>query len=592
MTRRLTGYLLVLAVALVSSCSCDDDPVLDISGSDGDVEVREFVLGTPPTDGPVSAGFSAPRPALRDVLLQLESVAESDGAAGVFLRVGPMAGAWGRIRDIAEALGQIREAGKPVHCHFEVADNASYVLMASACDRVTMTPAGHLDLVGVAAHVFYARTLLENLGLRAEILQMGRYKGAGDTFTRDSMPAETRESLGAVVDDLHAAVVAAVSARTDGTAEQAQALIDAGPYGSERARESGLIDDLEFDDEAREHARVASRDRAGADDAGFRVRRVRFLPHAEPASFFEILDALSGEEPVAPPEGDRLALVHLQGTITDGETARSGEARSGPFIAELRRIADEEEIRAVVLRVNSPGGSALASDRMWHAVERLAQRKPVVVSVGDMAASGGYYIAVAGTEIIAHPESLVGSIGVVGGKIDATGLAERVGVNAEIISRGEQAAWSSPLRSLDDGDREALERMLRSTYHRFLRRVAAGRDISGEELYAVAAGRIWSGTDAHEHGLIDSFGGLMTALARARELGELSDDAAVVVWPPRRSFVEALSVAMGAEETSTRTLLNELGDVGGPIGQAAVLGPLLFETEPVAVALPFVLDIR
>lgn len=592
MTRRLAGYLLVLCIALGSSCSCDDEPEFDISGSEGTAEVREFLLASAPTDGPVSGGFSAPRAALRDVLLQLESVAEAESAAGVFLRVGPMGGAWGRIRDIGEALAAVREAGKPVHCHFEVADNASYVLMASSCDRVTMTPAGHLDLVGVAAHVFYARSLLDNLGLRAEILQMGRYKGAGDTFTRDSMPEETRESLGAVVDDLHGAVVAAVAARTDGTAEQAQALIDAGPYGSERARARGLIDDLEFDDEAREHARVAGRDQAGVDDAGFSVRRVRFLPHREPTSLLDILDALSGDAPVELPEGDRLALVHLQGTITDGETASSGEARAGPFIAELRRIADEDEIKAVVLRVNSPGGSALASDRMWHAVERLAARKPVIVSVGDMAASGGYYIAVAGTEIIAHPESLVGSIGVVGGKVDASALAERIGVHAEILSRGEQAAWSSPLHGLDDGERQALERMLRSTYHRFLRRVAAGRDISDEELYAVAAGRIWSGQEAHDRGLVDSFGGLSTALDRARELGDLDADAEVVVWPRRRSFVETLSESMGGEQTRTRALLSELGTVGGPIGRAAVLGPLLFETEPVVVALPFVLDIR
>lgn len=592
MKRRLAGHLLVLSVALASSCSCDDEPVLDISGSEGRAEVREFLLSSPPTDGPVSSGLSAPRPALRDVLLQLESVAEGDGAAGVFLRVGPMGGAWGRLRDIAEMLAKVRQAGKPVHCHFEVADNASYVLMASSCDRVTMTPAGHLNLVGVAAHVFYARSLLDNLGLRAEILQMGRYKGAGDTFTRDSMPEETRESLGAVVDDLHAAVVAAVVLRAGGTSEQAQGLIDGGPYGSEGAREAGLIDDLEFDDEAREHARVAGRDHVGAEDTGFVVRRVEFLPHKEPASVLEILDALSGEPPTAPPEGDRLALVHLQGTITDGETPSSGEARAGPFIAELRRIADEDEIQAVVLRINSPGGSALASDRMWHAVERLAARKPVVVSVGDMAASGGYYIAVAGTEIIAHEESLVGSIGVVGGKVDASGLAERIGVSAEVISRGERAAWTSPLRGLDDGEREALEGMLRSTYHRFLRRVSAGREISDEELYAVAAGRIWSGADAHERGLVDRIGGLTLALERARELGGLGDDAELVVWPRRRNLVEAISQAVGGEQTTARAVLSELSDVGGPVGQAAMLGPLLFETEPVAVALPFVLDIR
>ena len=233
--------------------------------------------------------------------------------------------------------------------------------------------------------MIYARTFLEKVGVEAEIIHMGRYKGAGDMFIRDDMPKEAKASMDAILDDLYGALVEATQVRTDGQADKAKALIDQGPYGSGAAMEAGLVDAVSFLRDSREEIKKA----AGVEA----IRRTRMLPKQEQLTLGQFLKLLSGETDKPEASGERVALVFVNGNITDGESGSMGDAVSGPFVRAMERLEEDDNVKAVVMRINSPGGSALASDRMWDAARRLAEAKPLIASVGDMAASGGYYIA-------------------------------------------------------------------------------------------------------------------------------------------------------------------------------------------------------
>jgi protease-4 len=571
-------------VAAVCAASCKGD-----APESDEAVVRELrLLGAPP-DGAENDPFSRPRPTLYDVLGRVWEATEDERVKGLFIRVGPLQGDWGSVGDIAEALNAFRSADRPVQCHFEVADNVAYLLLASACDRISMTPAGTLDLIGPAAIMVYARSLLEKLGVEAEIIHMGRYKGAGDTFIRDDMPEEARESMDAILDDLYAALIDATKLRADGDAEKAKALIDGGPYTSAGAVEAGLVDAVAFVRESRDEVKKA----AGVET----IRRTRMLPKQDQLTLGQFLDLLSGKTEKPKAVGDRVALVFVTGNITDGESDTMGEAVSGPFVRAMERLQDDESVKAVVVRINSPGGSALASDRMWEAAHTLAESKPLIASVGNMAASGGYYIASAANEILAHPNSLVGSIGVVGGKFNFAGLAEDIGVHTFVLQRGQRAAWSTPVRALNPSERQAFEGLLRDTYDRFIDRVSVGREMEREAVLAAAEGRVMTAQDGKALGLIDDMAGLGEALARARAAAGLDAEAPVELWPPRKGMIDAINELLSGNGEDDAKTLQRLWLARHPLLRLAPLDPWpgalqLLAEEHVALIPPYLFTLR
>ena len=532
--------LTVLASFVTLSCSEEstesDEPV-----------VRELRLLQAFPDGAEHNPFAPPEPTLHDVLERIWEASDDERVKGLFVRVGPLQGTWGSVGDLVEALGDFRAENRPVHCHFESVDNVGYLLLASTCDRISMSPAGTLDLIGPAAVMIYARSLLEKIGVQAEIIHMGRYKGAGDMFIRDDMPPEAKQSMDAILDDLEGALIAATSSRTEGDAKRASALIDKGPYGSSAALGAGLVDAVGFLREAREEIKTA----AAVDT----IRRTRMLPKQEQLTLGQFLGLLGGDTEKEESTEERIALVFVNGNITDGESDSRGDAVSGPFVRAMERLENDENVKAVVMRINSPGGSALASDRMWEAARSLAETKPLIASVGDMAASGGYYIASAAEQILAHPNSLVGSIGVVGGKFNFAALAEDIGVNTFILQRGKRAAWSTPVRALNPSERQAFEGMLRDTYERFISRVAAGREMEREAVLAAAEGRVMTAQDGKELGLIDEMAGLSGALEKARSAAGLGPDAPVELWPAPKVMLDSINELLsGNGEDEARTL--------------------------------------
>jgi len=467
------------------------------------------------------------------LIARIDALAGDDNARGILLRLAPLEGAFARASELASALDAFRKTGKPVHCYFENADNTSYLLLARACDRISMAPGGILDLVGIATEAVYAAELLKTAGLRADLIQIGAYKGAADPLTRTSMPPEVRETTEALIGDLHAALTAAIAVGRKLDPARVQEVIDQGPFSAEHARAAGLVDDVGFDDEARTHAKEAAKvDRVDVEE---------LKPRDRDMSVFDLIAALNGEGDHAPPSGDRIALAYLDGTILSGSEDAVESAHAAPFVKEMRRLGDLPEVKAVVLRIDSPGGSALASDAMWHAVRRVAKRKPVIVSIGDLCASGGYYVASAGTKIMANDESVVGSIGVVGGKIVGEELKERLGLKSERIARGKRAGWSSSLSAFSDDERAAVTMLLEDTYARFIDRIAEGRNLPKERILPLAEGRIMSGKRAREGHLVDERGGLAEALTMARSMAKLGDSSGLEIWPPQRSLLDQIA---------------------------------------------------
>lgn len=568
----------VAAISCLALGSCGDKP-------NTHPIVHELVLEAPPPESGSAGLLGGARLSHNEVLELLGDTATEKRVRGLLLHVGSMGSAFARVAELTRAIAAVKQANKPVHCHVRETDNAGYALLAEACERISMTPAGVLNLVGVQVQAIYARSLLERFGVHAEMLHAGRYKAAADILTETDMPPTTREAMLPVLDALQDQILGAMEQGRSITRERGQRLVDAGPYTAHAAHLAGLVDDVGFDDEARQHLRKAT-------DTD-RVERVGERKSGE-VSLSSLLKALSGESSERPKEA-YIRLVVLEGTIASklGTMGNEG-AVAAEFVPEMRALADDEACKGVALRIDSPGGSALASDRMWHAVRRVAKKKPVFVSIGDMAASGGFYIASAGTRIFAEEASLVGSIGVVGGKVSVAGTASKLGVGITQLKRGQNAAWTSPLSDLSDSEREAMRNLLDSVYRLFLRRVGQGRGMSHEQVEPLAEGRLLIATEALAGKLIDEHGGLEETLSALRhELG-VDERVEVSVWPGESTALGRL--LSGNVEAQTATVENRIGlngllELMDPEGRFAALHTLV-AGEPMATALPYSLRIR
>jgi protease-4 len=571
----LPGLCTALAVA---GCSAPDEP----SNTPLTDALLELDL-TEPLDEQGTAFLNQRRPGLAEATMEVRELLDEPLAKGLFVRIGPHAGHLSDVDEWASVFDAYRAKKKPVHCHFDGADNAAYALGAH-CDRLSMTPAGTLELVGLGAQVVHGRALLEMLGVEADLLQMGKYKGAAEPFTRDQMSPELKQSLDTLLSNLDANFRKHLSHKLKGRSPEAIAkLLDEGPYSSARARAAQLVDAVSFDDEARAKAKAA---------AGGRVVKRLFEVREEQISLRTVLDALAGGDQERDIDRPHLGLMFLRGEIIDSDREGVDKVGGGSFVRAMRRMGDDPHVRAVVLRIESPGGSALASDRMWHAVRRVVKRKPVIVSMGDVAASGGYYVASAGTHLFATPSSIVGSIGVVGGKMVVQKLADKVGVHVDSIERSRNASWLSPFAPFNDEERAVFEGMLKDTYDRFLSRVSEGRKRPVADLVPAAEGRVMGGAHAMELGLVDEVGSLGDALAMARKKVNLPKDAPVKVWPDADDPFRALGQAFGVRMAPELEALAPVARLPHALTQGALVSVLGQQREPVAVTLPFALIVR
>ncbi|HEX6758258.1 MAG TPA: signal peptide peptidase SppA [Propionibacteriaceae bacterium] len=473
-------------------------------------------LVTPDADDPIARLRARGRRLLRPTLRALHEAAEDRHVVGLIAKVGGM-WPWGTMQELRRGVQAFAASGKPTLAWAEsfgevgARDMAAYVL-ATAFGEVWLQPGGGVGLLGVGIETPFVRGTLDRLGIEPQFEQRHEYKNAADVLLHKEFTAAHREALERLAESVFSDAVETIADARGLTHDQVRGLIDTGPRTASEAQAAGLVDRLGYRDQAYE----------------------TMLARTEGKPELLFADRWRPRRKIAPPPHRRghVALVEVRGGISSGRTRRSPmgrQAGSDTVSAQLRAAHDNDRARAVVLRIESPGGSALASEVIWREVWRLRESgKPVVASMGDVAASGGYYIASPADVIVALPATLTGSIGVSGGKLVVDGLLERAGVTTGSVQRGARALMYSPRRGFSEDERARFAATIDAIYDDFVGKVAAGRKRPVAEIEAVARGRVWTGRDALEAGLVDELGALRDAVRIARERADLPEDAPVL----------------------------------------------------------------
>jgi protease-4 len=387
------------------------------------------------------------------------------------------------------------------------ASNGAY-LLASACDKIYLHPAGNLDLIGMSAELEYFKGTLDLVGVSAQYAKRGAYKSAPEQWTNTESSEASREEMNALLDDLYGTLVTGIASGRGKSEADVRSLIDKGPFTADEAVQNGLADGLIYRDQLEEELDKVFGRGSSLDDQ------------------YASAPDTSGWAPQR-----AIAVVVVDGVIASGPSSPGGllggaATGSDTVVRELDHARRSSAIKAVVLRVDSPGGSAFASDEIWRAVKRVRDAgKPVIVSMGGYAASGGYYVSAGADAIYALPTTITGSIGVYGGKFNAKGLFEKLDVGTEEFSRGRNAGMNSIARPFDDVEYAALDRMIADTYRQFKDKVKEGRNLPEDKVEEIARGRVWSGAAAKARGLVDEEGGFFDAVERARTEAGMKPDA-------------------------------------------------------------------
>ncbi len=442
---------------------------------------------------------------------QLERLLHDPRVQGLVLEMDSTSSGLAVAQDLRLLVNAFEQAGKPVYCYLESASGSEYYACAGA-RRVAIDPAGLIRLMGVGGDAFYLGGLLRNIGVRADFVRIGRYKSAPEQYTNDQSSEATKEVRRSLLDGAYRRLTSDLSGDLGKDEAAIRDLIDRGPFLAPTA--------------VQEHLVQAAVDRHDIPSDGKEV----FGPS------FDLHDPRPLERDPSFGAADQLGVVVIDGTIIDGENVDvpflNVHMSGGRTVSDaIDRMAGDNRIRAIVLRIDSPGGAVIASDQIWRAVRRARAKKPVVASMGEVAASGGYFVAAGADEIWAEPSTITGSIGIFYGKVDLGPLAERFGVTVESERRGAHAGANSLFRPFTDEERLGLAEMLRTWYRQFLERVSEGRKLPVERVDALARGRVYSGDEAQALGLVDSLGGFTSALMRARQLAGLKQDAEIVVLP-------------------------------------------------------------
>jgi protease-4 len=421
----------------------------------------------------------------------LEHAAEDPHVSALVLHIDEVDWGWAKLAEMRDALLEFRESGKPVYACLAGGGDPEYFL-ASAAGWIAMPPTANLQLDGLSQSVLFMKGTFDKLDIKPNFASAGRFKSAVESYTRTEMTSDSRAALEMLLDDEYRVYVDSIAVARDMSVEAMHSLLDEGPFSSQEALESGLIDTLVYDAEA---------DSMALADLDEDVPTISFLQYASK------LPARRG--------GPRIALIAASGAITGGRSRYlpdEGMVMGSETIVEaLEEARTRSSIKAVVLRVDSPGGEMPASDDIWRAISRVREAKPVVVSMSDLAASGGYYISAGADRIVAQPTSLTGSIGIYGGKLNLLGLYRKLGLNVQSIGRGKHAQMMSPFSDFEEDEGKIYQQQLEDSYRVFLDRVSEGRGISVEQADSIGQGRVWSGIAAWEQGLVDTLGGLRTA---------------------------------------------------------------------------------
>jgi protease IV len=489
-----------------------------------ELDLTEGVIETRPPD-PFSAVMTRHQPTITDVLAGLKS-ARSDGRVkGLVVKVGGKPIGLGVVQELREAVRRFRESGKPTWAWAETfgefsAGNVPYYL-ATAFETIYLQPSGDVGLTGLNIERPFLRGTLDKLGVRMEVGARHEYKSAAEQLTERGFSGPAREATQRIAESVTAQLAEAIAERKSVTTEDASRLIDGGPYLADQAVAAGLIDALGYRDEVY----AAVRKQLGNDPTLLYLGRYQ-----------RSKDLANRARQLTSPRQDGVALVQATGAIRRGRNGRSpltGTAMGSDSVtAALRAATGDPHVKAVVLRVNSPGGSYVASDAIWREVVRARNAgKPVVASMSDVAASGGYFISMAADAIVAQPGTVTGSIGVISGKPVVSDMLGKAGVSTDSVVLGDHAAMFSLSKPFTSDEWQIVDSWLDRIYADFTGKVAASRGLSAERVHELARGRVWTGADAHERKLVDEMGGLEEAADIARSKAGLPATAPLVHYP-------------------------------------------------------------
>jgi len=491
-------------------------------------------------DDPFKKYFGGPDQSLTGLVMQFKKAKVDKRIKGILLDVNMSGVGWGKAEEIRDAITDFRTSGKPVYAYIEFGLNKEYYI-ATACDKIIVPPPGELFINGLAADVMFFRGSLDKLGIYPDIFQIGEYKTAGNMFTQKKMTDPHKKYIDELLDDLYGRYVNAIAQARKKTPDEVKALIDNAPYNAEKAKEAGLIDEAMYRDDVEKQFKKLF---GYKDTDPFMAVRGSEYRDVSPESL-----GLN--------KGERIAVIYASGEIGSGssENSPSGDQSIGSdtLAKALNDAAADKTIKAVVLRVDSPGGSGLASDIIWRAVETTNQKKPVVVSMSDVAASGGYYISASAAKIIAQPSTITGSIGVLAGKPVMRGFYDWLGISNEYVLRGKNAGMFRETEKFSDEERAKFEDWIKTTYYRdFVPKVAKGRNRDEQYIDSIARGRVWTGQQAKDRGLVDEFGGLDKAIEVAKQLAKIPTDKGVerVILPYPTTFLQEL-LSGGGENSNT-----------------------------------------
>jgi protease IV len=481
-------------------------------------------------DDPFKKYFGGPDQSLTGLVMQFKKAKVDNRIKAILLDVNMSGVGWGKAEEIRDAITDFRSSGKPVYAYIEFGLNKEYYI-ATACDKILVPPPGELFINGLAADVMFFRGSLDKLGIYPDIFQIGKYKSAGDMFTQKQMTDAHREYINSLLDDLYNRYINAIAQARHKTPDEVRTLIDNAPYSAEKAKEAGLIDDTLYRDDVEKQFK-------------------KLLNYKDTDTFTPVRSADYRDvspESLGLNKGERIAVIYASGEIGSGssQNSPSGDQSIGSdtVAKALNDAAADKTLKAIVLRVDSPGGSGLASDIIWHAVEAANEKKPVVVSMSDVAASGGYYISASASKIIAQPSTITGSIGVVAGKPVLRGFYDWLGISNEYVLRGKTAGMFRETEKFSDDERAKFEDWIKTTYYNdFIPKVAKGRKKDAQYVDSVGQGRVWTGAQARDRGLVDEFGGLDKAIEVAKQLAKIPADKGVeqVILPYPTTFLQQL----------------------------------------------------
>jgi protease-4 len=499
--------------------------------------------------------FGKERPTVMDLITDIERAKDDKTIRGMVLRIDDFQMGTAKAQEIREAILDFKSSGKPVVAYMEQGGNREYYL-ASSAHKIVLVPTGYLLLTGLAAEVTFIKGTLDKLGVVADLEHMGDYKSASDLVTRESMSPAHREAVNSILDDLYDQMTRGIAEGRGWTQERTKSIIDEGPFTASEALRAGLVDTLLFYDQVerlivpRQTSPCFSLIGCLTKPADSKIDRQAYHRRR----YYEYSWAI-------PP---KIAVVFATGAIFSGESGRDflwgDEMGSETISRAIKQAREDKTVKAVVFRVDSPGGEGIASDVILREIILTRKVKPVVVSMSDVAGSGGYWISCAGDTIISMPGTYTGSIGVITGKISLEGLYEKIGFSIETVKRGKHADFFAATREFNDEEREVVRRQIKEFYSDFVQKVADERGMSYEEVHAVAQGRVWTGKQAKKNGLVDLLGGLNLALSIAKQKAGLPEDAEVeiVTYPERKLFGGLPGPGLGSLSPDAKSILEEL----------------------------------